>query len=146
MFELCKLQTKFLTFWINPEVLSAVCSFLFYNIVCWLKSQNYFLFNRLFFVFQQSTSWISEEDFYKPEMSRNSEGHVCVDTTQMNGQVKTTPEPDDVHSPPSVVHRRQNGKMEYRCKQVLYFFCMNSLKVFFFAFLFLINKHVSPWT
>ncbi|KAA0725551.1 Pleckstrin -like proteiny domain-containing family M member 1 [Triplophysa tibetana] len=57
----------------------------------------------------QSTSWISEEDFYKPEMSRNFEGHVCLDTTQMNGQVETTPEPDGVQSPPSVVHRRQNG-------------------------------------
>ncbi|XP_051530923.1 pleckstrin homology domain-containing family M member 1-like [Myxocyprinus asiaticus] len=55
------------------------------------------------------TSWISEEDFYKPEETGNSEGHAIIDVTKMNGQVTPTPEPDSLQSPPSVVHRRQNG-------------------------------------
>ncbi|XP_051523360.1 pleckstrin homology domain-containing family M member 1-like isoform X2 [Myxocyprinus asiaticus] len=57
----------------------------------------------------KSTSWISEEDFYKPEETGNSVGHAIIDVTQMNGQVTPTPEPDSLQSPPSVVHRRQNG-------------------------------------
>ncbi|KAK1794338.1 hypothetical protein P4O66_011228, partial [Electrophorus voltai] len=57
---------------------------------------------------QTSPSWISEEDFYKPDPygSGDSEGPETSDITLMNGTVSTDPE---LVSPPSVVHRRQIG-------------------------------------
>ncbi|XP_076844035.1 pleckstrin homology domain-containing family M member 1 [Brachyhypopomus gauderio] len=57
---------------------------------------------------QTSPSWISEEDFYKPDPygSGDSEGPDNSDVAQMNGTVSPGPEP---LSPPSVVHRRQIG-------------------------------------
>ncbi|KAK2876868.1 hypothetical protein Q8A67_020964 [Cirrhinus molitorella] len=57
----------------------------------------------------KSTSWISEDDFYKPEEMGSSEAYAVIDITQMNGQVTPTSEPDTVQPPPSVVHRRHNG-------------------------------------
>ncbi|XP_052466954.1 pleckstrin homology domain-containing family M member 1 [Carassius gibelio] len=56
-----------------------------------------------------STSWISEDDFYKPEEMGSSEAYAVIDVVQMNGQVTLTSEPDSVQPPPSVVHRRPNG-------------------------------------
>ncbi|XP_051968375.1 pleckstrin homology domain-containing family M member 1-like [Xyrauchen texanus] len=55
------------------------------------------------------TSWISEEDFHKPEETGRYEEHAVIDIAQIIGQVTPTPEPDRLQSPPSVVHRRQNG-------------------------------------
>ncbi|XP_016096244.1 pleckstrin homology domain-containing family M member 1 [Sinocyclocheilus grahami] len=57
----------------------------------------------------KSTSWISEDDFYKPEEMGSSEAYAVIDIAQMNGQVMPTSEPDTVQPPPSVVHRRHNG-------------------------------------
>lgn len=57
----------------------------------------------------KSTSWISEDDFYKPEETGSSEAHAVIDITQLNGQVTPTSEPDTLQPPPSVVHLRQNG-------------------------------------
>uniref|UniRef100_A0A8C1NND0 Pleckstrin homology domain containing, family M (with RUN domain) member 1 n=1 Tax=Cyprinus carpio TaxID=7962 RepID=A0A8C1NND0_CYPCA len=57
----------------------------------------------------KSTSWISEDDFYKPEEMGSSEAYAVIDIAQMNGQVTSTSEPDTVQTPPSVVHRRHNG-------------------------------------
>ncbi|XP_050980333.1 pleckstrin homology domain-containing family M member 1 isoform X2 [Labeo rohita] len=57
----------------------------------------------------KSTSWISEDDFYKPEEMGSSEAYAIIDDAQMNGQVSPTSEPDTVQPPPSVVHRRHNG-------------------------------------
>ncbi|KAG9267429.1 pleckstrin homology domain-containing family M member 1 [Astyanax mexicanus] len=59
-----------------------------------------------------SPSWISEEDFYKPDPygSGDSEGPDVSDVTQMNGTVSpASPEPASHQSPPCVVHRRQIG-------------------------------------
>lgn len=61
-------------------------------------------------MFQKSTSWISEDDFYKPEEMGSSEAYAIIDDAQMNGQVSPTSEPDTVQPPPSVVHRRHNGR------------------------------------
>lgn len=63
---------------------------------------------------QKSTSWISEEDFYKPEKTYYSEAYAVVDIAQMNGQETPTSEGDGIPSPPSVVHRRHNGKKDTR--------------------------------
>ncbi|XP_048026006.1 pleckstrin homology domain-containing family M member 1 isoform X2 [Megalobrama amblycephala] len=57
----------------------------------------------------KSTSWISEDDFYKPEETGSSEAYAVIDITQLNEQVTPTSEPDTLQPPPSVVHRRQNG-------------------------------------
>ncbi|XP_073684812.1 pleckstrin homology domain-containing family M member 1 [Garra rufa] len=57
----------------------------------------------------KSTSWISEDDFYKPEEMSSSEAYAVIDIAQMNGQVTPTSEPDTVQTPTSVVHRRHNG-------------------------------------
>ncbi|XP_067285902.1 pleckstrin homology domain-containing family M member 1 [Pseudorasbora parva] len=57
----------------------------------------------------KSTSWISEDDFYKPEETGSSEACAVIDVTQLNEQVTPTSEPETLQSPPSVVHRRQNG-------------------------------------
>ncbi|XP_051770137.1 pleckstrin homology domain-containing family M member 1 isoform X2 [Ctenopharyngodon idella] len=57
----------------------------------------------------KSTSWISEDDFYKPQETGSSEAYAVIDITQSNGQVTPTSEPDTLQPPPSVVHRRQNG-------------------------------------
>uniref|UniRef100_A0A8C2L5P4 Pleckstrin homology domain containing, family M (with RUN domain) member 1 n=1 Tax=Cyprinus carpio TaxID=7962 RepID=A0A8C2L5P4_CYPCA len=57
----------------------------------------------------KSTSWISEDDFYKPEEMGSSEAYAVIDIAQMNGQVTSTSESDTVQTPPSVVHRRHNG-------------------------------------
>lgn len=58
-----------------------------------------------------SPSWISEDDFYKPDPyeSGDSEGPEVSDATQMNGTVSPASEPVSHQSPPSVVHRRQIG-------------------------------------
>lgn len=63
---------------------------------------------------QKSTSWISEEDFYKPEKIDRSEAYAVIDIAQMNGQETPTSEPDGIQSTPSVVHRRHNGKKDTR--------------------------------
>ncbi len=63
---------------------------------------------------QKSTSWISEEDFYKPEKMESSEAYAVIDIAQMNGQETPTSEPDGIQSTPSVVHRRHNGKKDTR--------------------------------
>lgn len=63
---------------------------------------------------QKSTSWISEEDFYKPEKVDRSEAYAVIDIAQMNGQETPTSEPDGIQSTPSVVHRRHNGKKDTR--------------------------------
>uniref|UniRef100_A0A8C0YJU3 Pleckstrin homology domain containing, family M (with RUN domain) member 1 n=1 Tax=Cyprinus carpio carpio TaxID=630221 RepID=A0A8C0YJU3_CYPCA len=57
----------------------------------------------------KSTSWISEDDFYKPEEMGSSEAYAVIDIAQMNGQATSTSESDTVQTPPSVVHRRHNG-------------------------------------
>ncbi|XP_016398940.1 pleckstrin homology domain-containing family M member 1-like [Sinocyclocheilus rhinocerous] len=57
----------------------------------------------------KSTSWISEDDFYKPEKMDSSEAYAVIDIAQMNGQETPTSEPDGIQSTPSVVHRRHNG-------------------------------------
>uniref|UniRef100_W5LPV3 Pleckstrin homology domain containing, family M (with RUN domain) member 1 n=1 Tax=Astyanax mexicanus TaxID=7994 RepID=W5LPV3_ASTMX len=58
-----------------------------------------------------SPSWISEEDFYKPDPygSGDSEGPDVSDVTQMNGTVSpASPELASHQSPPCVVHRLSN--------------------------------------
>ncbi|NP_001314781.1 pleckstrin homology domain-containing family M member 1 isoform 2 [Danio rerio] len=57
----------------------------------------------------KSTSWISEEDFHKPEDLSISEAYAIIDVTPMNGQVSPVCEADELQPPPSVVHRRHNG-------------------------------------
>lgn len=63
-------------------------------------------------VSQNSRSWISEEDIYKPDTyaSGDSEDPDVVDSSQINGTVSPAAEPEFHPSPPSVVHRRQIGK------------------------------------
>ncbi|KAL2078649.1 hypothetical protein ACEWY4_026334 [Coilia grayii] len=59
---------------------------------------------------QNPTSWISEEDIYKPvaeECGSLKEGSG-FETAQMNGSLSPPPEPE-VPQTPSVVHRRQIG-------------------------------------
>uniref|UniRef100_A0A8C1IE08 Pleckstrin homology domain containing, family M (with RUN domain) member 1 n=1 Tax=Cyprinus carpio TaxID=7962 RepID=A0A8C1IE08_CYPCA len=62
------------------------------------------------FVSQKSTSWISEDDFYKPEKMDSPEAYAVIDIAQMNGRESPTSEPAGIQSAPSVVHRRHNGK------------------------------------
>ncbi|XP_059387743.1 pleckstrin homology domain-containing family M member 1-like isoform X2 [Carassius carassius] len=57
----------------------------------------------------KSTSWISEDDFYKPEKMDSPEAYAVIDIAQMNGPETPTSEPAGIQSTPSVVHRRQNG-------------------------------------
>ncbi|XP_026133058.1 pleckstrin homology domain-containing family M member 1-like isoform X2 [Carassius auratus] len=57
----------------------------------------------------KSTSWISEDDFYKPEKMDSPEAYAVIDIAQMNGPETPTSEPTSIQSTPSVVHRRQNG-------------------------------------
>ncbi|KAL6474838.1 hypothetical protein MHYP_G00158780 [Metynnis hypsauchen] len=59
----------------------------------------------------KSPSWISEEDFHKPDPfgSGDSEGPDSLDVTQVNGKISPVSEPASHQSPPSVVHRRQIG-------------------------------------
>ncbi|XP_052426913.1 pleckstrin homology domain-containing family M member 1 isoform X1 [Carassius gibelio] len=57
----------------------------------------------------KSTSWISEDDFYKPEKMDSPEAYAVIDISQMNGPETPTSEPTSIQSTPSVVHRRQNG-------------------------------------
>uniref|UniRef100_A0A8C2B230 Pleckstrin homology domain containing, family M (with RUN domain) member 1 n=1 Tax=Cyprinus carpio TaxID=7962 RepID=A0A8C2B230_CYPCA len=57
----------------------------------------------------KSTSWISEDDFYKPEKMDSPEAYAVIDIAQMNGQESPTSEPAGIQSAPSVVHRRHNG-------------------------------------
>uniref|UniRef100_A0A9J8A5G7 Pleckstrin homology domain containing, family M (with RUN domain) member 1 n=1 Tax=Cyprinus carpio carpio TaxID=630221 RepID=A0A9J8A5G7_CYPCA len=61
------------------------------------------------FVSQKSTSWISEDDFYKPEKMDSPEAYAVIDIAQMNGEESPTSEPAGIQSAPSVVHRRHNG-------------------------------------
>uniref|UniRef100_A0A8C1IE06 Pleckstrin homology domain containing, family M (with RUN domain) member 1 n=1 Tax=Cyprinus carpio TaxID=7962 RepID=A0A8C1IE06_CYPCA len=58
----------------------------------------------------KSTSWISEDDFYKPEKMDSPEAYAVIDIAQMNGRESPTSEPAGIQSAPSVVHRRHNGK------------------------------------
>uniref|UniRef100_A0A9J7Y4Q6 Pleckstrin homology domain containing, family M (with RUN domain) member 1 n=1 Tax=Cyprinus carpio carpio TaxID=630221 RepID=A0A9J7Y4Q6_CYPCA len=57
----------------------------------------------------KSTSWISEDDFYKPEKMDSPEAYAVIDIAQMNGEESPTSEPAGIQSAPSVVHRRHNG-------------------------------------
>ncbi|KAI5609748.1 pleckstrin-likey domain-containing family M member 1 isoform 1 [Silurus asotus] len=57
----------------------------------------------------KSSSWISDEDIYKPENYANPEEPDDVESTQMNGAVFPVAEPEAHLSPPSVVRRRQIG-------------------------------------
>ncbi|XP_072523165.1 pleckstrin homology domain-containing family M member 1 [Salminus brasiliensis] len=59
----------------------------------------------------KSPSWISEEDFYKPDPygSGDSEGPEVSDVAQINGTISPVSELASHQSPPSVVHRRQIG-------------------------------------
>ncbi|TRY55666.1 hypothetical protein DNTS_016514 [Danionella cerebrum] len=56
----------------------------------------------------KSTSWISEEDFCKPEDRSMSEEYAVIEVTQLNDQEMPLSETDGPQSPPSVVHRRHN--------------------------------------
>ncbi|XP_030631587.1 pleckstrin homology domain-containing family M member 1 [Chanos chanos] len=58
-----------------------------------------------------STSWISEDDFYKPvpDDSSHLEDPYSVSNSCMNGSVSPVAESETPQSPPSVVHRRQIG-------------------------------------
>ncbi|XP_043110101.1 pleckstrin homology domain-containing family M member 1 [Puntigrus tetrazona] len=57
----------------------------------------------------KSTSWISEDDFYKPGKTDSSEAYAVIDIVQTNGQETPTSETDCIQAAPSVVHRRHNG-------------------------------------
>ncbi|XP_066521576.1 pleckstrin homology domain-containing family M member 1 [Hoplias malabaricus] len=58
-----------------------------------------------------SPTWISEDDFHKPDPTRtgDSEGPEVLDVAQRNGKISPVSEPETHQFPPRVVHRRQIG-------------------------------------
>ncbi|XP_035261292.1 pleckstrin homology domain-containing family M member 1 [Anguilla anguilla] len=59
----------------------------------------------------KSSSWISEDDIYKPRIVETSEPEeaLCLNAALVNGTASPITEPESPQSPPSVVHRRQVG-------------------------------------
>lgn len=63
-------------------------------------------------VYQNPTSWISEDDFYKPvtDESGSLMDQPTFGAALMNGSLSPSPEPEVPQAAPSVVHRRQMGE------------------------------------